>query len=121
MRREQVAGHEGGEAEDRADRQVDVARDDDERLAGGQDREDRRVQREVAQGVGLDEPRLHDRGHGDQDREGGDDAELADAEHPLREPPRLGAAGLALGRGGRCVGTHREDLLAKSPATTVER
>src|SRR5829696_1386140 len=93
---EQVAGHERGEPDDRADRQVDVARDDHQRLADGEDREDRSVEREVAQRRGLDEARLEDAGDGDQQRERDDDAELADAEDPLDEAPRA----LALERGG---------------------
>src|SRR4051794_20731817 len=94
---EQVAGEEGGEPDDRADRQVDVARDDHERLADGEDREDRRVEREVAQRRRLDEARLEDAGDRDQQRERDDDAELADAEDALDQA--VGA--LALERGGR--------------------
>ena len=75
------------------DRQVDVARDDHERLADREDREDRRVEREVAQRVGLDEARLEDRRHRDQQRERAEDAELADAQDPLGEPARADALG----------------------------
>src|SRR4051812_1938397 len=95
---EQVAGQEGGEPDDRADREVDVARDDHERLADREDREDRRVEREDAQRGGLEEARLEDAGDGDQQRERDDDAELADAEDALDEA----AGALALVRcGGR--------------------
>src|SRR3954469_14210706 len=107
VRGQEVAGHEGGEPEHRADRQVDVAGDDDERLAGGEDREDRRVQREVAQRVGVDEPRLDDRGHRDERDERDDDAELAHPEDELREAPRAGAGGLGGGAlRGQCFGAH---------------
>ena len=68
---EQVAGEVGAEAEDRADRQVDVAGDDDERLADGEQREDRGVEREVAQRARpRQEARLEDRRDGDQQRRG---------------------------------------------------
>src|SRR3954470_18029267 len=96
---EQVAGQEGGEPDDRADRQVDVARDDHERLADREDREDRRVEREVAQRGGLQEARLEDAGEGDPQRERDDDAELADAEDALDEA--AGALALDGCGGGR--------------------
>ena len=111
---EQVAGHEGGEADDRADRQVDVARDDHERLADGEDREDRRVEREVAQRRGLDEARLEDAGDRDQQRERDDDAELADAEDALDEP----AGALALERGRSAGASSRASA---SPAPVASR
>src|SRR4051795_6030186 len=95
---EQVAGEEGGEPDDRADRQVDVARDDHERLADGEDREDRRVEREVAQRRRLDEARLEDAGDRDQQRERDDDAELADAEDAFDQA--VGALALEGGGGG---------------------
>ena len=89
---EQVTRQEGPEPEHRADRQVDVAGDDDERLADGEDREDRGVEGQVAQRVGLDEARLEDRRDRDEQEQRRDDPELADAQDPIGE---------ARARGGR--------------------
>src|SRR5215207_5113687 len=119
MLRQQVPGEVGAQPEHRADREVDVARDEHERLAGGEDREDRRVEREIAQRVGLDEARLEDRGDRDQQRECHDDAELADAEHPLGQA----ACALALrGRrssGGSGLGAHAAAGLAWPVAARI--
>src|SRR3954468_9503119 len=109
---EQVTGQEGGQAEHRALREVDVAGDDDQRLACGEDGEDRRVDREVAQRVRVDETRLQDRGHRDQDRQRDEDAELADTEHPLRQVARARALD-----GGDGFGAHA----ATSPTCPVAR
>ena len=45
-------------AEHRADRQVDVAGDDDDRLADREDRQDRRVEQQVLDALRGQEPRV---------------------------------------------------------------
>ena len=57
---EQHAGREGGDAEHRADREVDVAGDDDDRLADREQRDDRDVEQDVAQVLRVEEARLGD-------------------------------------------------------------
>ena len=60
---EQPAGEVGREAEDRADREVDVAGDDHDRLADREEQQDRRREQQVAQAVGAEqEGRVLDRG-----------------------------------------------------------
>ena len=58
--RMQVAGDVRAQAEDRADRQVDLAHDQHERLADREHADDRRVEQQVAQRVGLDEALFED-------------------------------------------------------------
>ena len=94
---EQPTGQVGGQAEDRADRQVDVAGDDDDRLADGDEHEDRRREQQVAPAVGAEqEVRVLGRRHDDDEDEGEEDAGLAG----LEQGPC--AAGDAVGLLRRC-------------------
>ena len=93
---EEAAGEVGGERHHRADRQVDVAGDDHDALADGQQHQDRRVQQEVAPAVGAEEEAvvLAGREHDDRDQDQ-EDRQLAGAEdRGERAPGRGEPAGL---------------------------
>src|SRR4051794_8524774 len=115
---QQRPGHEGAQREHRADREVDVARDEHERLTCREDGEDGRVEREVAQRVGVQEARLDDRGDGDEQRQRADDAHLADAEDDVGQPARAGA-GLRRDRAPAGRRGRRVDLGAHAAAAST--
>src|SRR3954452_1156802 len=82
---EQDAGRERGDAEHRADREVDVARDHDDRLADRQQRDDRDIEQDVADVLGVEEARVDRRRAEDDDREDADEADLARADERVDE------------------------------------
>ena len=99
---EEIGGQERRQAQHRADRQVDVAREDDHRLAEREQREDRRVDEDELDVREVEEARLDARGHEHEQDEHGDDAELpqrgrrarragADRGEPRRRPGGVGA------------------------------
>src|SRR4051794_28430501 len=93
---EERAGGERGEAEHRAHRQVDVAADDDDGLADGEQRDERDVEPDVAQVLRREVARLGQVGAADEQRERHEQPELAHAEDQLDD-----AAGPALLEDGR--------------------
>ena len=104
---EQPAGQVGGQRHHRADGQVDVAGDDHDGLADGEQDQDRRVEQEVAPPVAAEQEavvlrgREHDDGHQHEE-----DRQLARAQHGRqraarrREPARLDEQRLARGHLG---------------------
>ena len=92
----QVAEHRprrvGGQAEHGADRQVDVPRDDDHRLAEREQGQDRPVAEDDVDLLAAEEPRLHRGRDDDQQDERGDDPVGAQAEDEVGQPHRPHAA-----------------------------
>src|SRR5918996_1339262 len=80
VRRDELAGDVRGYADNRADREVDVAREDDDRLGGGEDGRDGDARRdpgeEAAAQVVVDE-------EAEQDDRGGEDDEQRELAQPL--------------------------------------
>ena len=98
---EQLGGQVGGQAEHGPDRQVDVAADDDHRLADASSA-NRGVDQDELDVAAVEERALDHRGHQHEDDEHRDDAGLADPEHPLGQPP---ARSPGAGPRGRCAVT----------------
>ena len=96
---EHDAGRERGDAEDRADAEVDVARDDDDRLADREQRHDRDVEQDVAQVLRVEEARLGDADADHEDREHADQADLAGA-HDRVDPRACAPRGCGAARAG---------------------
>jgi hypothetical protein len=99
-RLERVAGHEGGQAHDRADREIDIAGDDDDGLADREHHQDGGVQQQVLDALPVQEAWRLDGRRDDEQRQGERDAELAGDVQPPRR------AGGPAGLGGR-TGGHR--------------
>src|SRR5207253_6101073 len=106
---EHVAADVGGEPEDGADREIDVPRDHDHRLAEREQGEDRRVDQDEADVVEREEARLEGRRHEHEDPERGEDAELAQPVDPLNEPASPEARG-----SGDSLRAHRHAAAASS-------
>src|SRR5262245_54970760 len=96
---EHDAGRVGGDADDRADGQVHVAGDDDQRLPDGEQADDRGAGEDLLEARDLDEPWVLDRRRPDHERERHQDAELAEAQERLGDAVRAGA----LDRRGGCL------------------
>src|SRR5712692_2455144 len=103
MLAEEIRREEGREAEHRSHGQIDVARQDDERLSERKQREDRRVDEDELDVRRVDEAWLGNSRHCDEENEYRDDAELADAEHEVDDPARI------VHRSARCDAVPRVD------------
>ena len=77
---EQDAGGVGRDAEHRPDREVDVAGDDHDRLADREERDDRRTREQLLHARGAEEVGVVDGRRADDEDEGEDDPELAEAQ-----------------------------------------
>ena len=89
MGAEEVGGDERRQADHRPDREIDVARQDDHRLAQREQGEDRRVHQDELDVREVDEARLDARGHDHEQCQHRDDSELAHAEDEVYEPPGI--------------------------------
>ncbi len=76
------------DAEHGADREVDVARDDHDRLADREQRDDRRAREDLLDVRRAEEVRIVDRGRADDEHEREHDAELAEAQQRLGDAVR---------------------------------
>src|SRR4051794_7765419 len=103
---EQHAGQERGDPEHRADRQIDVAGDDDDGLADREQRDDRDVEQDVADVLGVEEARVDRRRAEDHDREDADEAHLAGADQRVDELAAAAALGGHRGRRGLGLRAH---------------
>ncbi len=81
----QHAGRVGGDAEHRPDREVDVARNDDDRLADREQGDDRRARKNLLDVRRAEEEVVVDRRRADDDDQREHDAELTEAQEQLRE------------------------------------
>ena len=84
-----LAGDVGGEAHHRSDGQVDVAGDDDDRFADGEDRQAGPVEFHAAQVDAAEEPGVADRRDDDQQDQHRQDADLAIAQEVVQPALRL--------------------------------
>src|SRR2546423_12782630 len=80
-----------GDAEHRADREVDVSRDDDDGFADREQGDDRGAREQLLDARGAEEEVVVDRGRTDDDHQREDDAELPEAEQKLRDVVRAHA------------------------------
>src|SRR4051794_36592018 len=103
---EEHAGRERADPEHRADGQVDVARDDDDRLADREQRDDRDVEQDVADVLRVEEARVDGRRAQDDDREDADEARLAGADERVDELASAAARLLERRRGGLGLRAH---------------
>src|SRR3954454_10566071 len=103
---EEHAGRERADPEHRADGQVDVARDDDDRLADREQRDDRDVEQDVADVLRVEEARVDGRRAQDDDREDADEARLAGADERVHELAPAAARLLQRRRGGLGLRAH---------------
>src|SRR6185295_16884230 len=110
---EHDAGRIGRDADDRAHREVDVARHDDERLPDREQADDRRPREDLLEARHLDEPRVLDRRDPDHEGQRDQDAELAEAQQRLGDAVGAGA----LDR--RCAGLGGADAAHAASAKPV--
>lgn len=113
------AGGEGADAEGGADGQVDVAGDDDQGLAGGDQHQDGRVEQQVLDALLGQERAAACLGDGDHHQEHGEDGEFAHLEDAVHQP---GGVGLRhLGDGGFVGGGDRHAVPLSCAAPPVRR
>src|SRR3954447_18561118 len=119
---EQGPDGQRGEAQDRADREVDVARDDDDRLPDGQHRDDRHVERDVAQVLAVEEAVVVERGADHEDRQHADQAQLAYAQQRVEHvaPLAAGARRRHRRRGGGVRDAHAATSACPVAARTTD-
>ncbi len=110
-----LGGDDGGDDEDRADRQVDAGGDDDERHPDGEHRPDRHVLRDVGDVAGREERGRRQRAEdGDDDDEHPEDPDRLHRLDALEEAVVAGGGldGLRRGRGG---GHAAPSFLSRAP------
>ncbi len=88
LRRKPLDRHEGAHRDDGADREIDLAGDDDQRLADRDDADERRRQRDVLEVGGLEEARLAQRHQRADDEKRHDQDQLAHAQAAVPRNPR---------------------------------
>src|SRR4051812_2279298 len=115
---EVVAGGEGADPEGGADREVDVPRDDHQRLAGGDQDQDGGVQQQVLDALLGEEVAVADLGDDDHHQEDEQDGELAHLEDAVDEPGGTGLRHLG-GRGLLGGGDRHAAALPVAAAITV--
>ena len=98
----EIRGQIGGEAHDRADRDIEVAGDQHDRLRRGDDRQDRGVGDDGAEVLSVEELRRENREDGAENHQEGDDAADAEFQRELAEPAarRLSGDGGGFSRHG---------------------
>src|SRR5690606_23197434 len=111
-------GGEGGDAEGRADRQVDVAGDDHQRLAGGDQDQDGGVQEQVLDALLGQERAVAGLGDADHHQEDQQDGEFAHLEDAVDEAGGAGGGHLD-GRGPVGSGDAHAAALPVAAAITV--
>src|SRR5690606_34600336 len=122
---EQASGEGGGQAEHGTHGEVDVARDDDDRLPHGEHDEDRGREQQVAPPARAEqEARLDQGGHADDGEECEGDTGLATAQEAHAAPPSAGAPapgapGVAARMTASGVASARSSVAAMRPSRTT--
>ena len=98
---EDVADDVGDQADRRGDRKVDVARQDDQRLADGDDGDDRDGNKDLADVAGAEVAGCLDADDDDDRGQGNEQAGLADPPDQIDKPAGTGRESAAGGRGFR--------------------